>query len=627
MDLDRACKCGDVQACRDAYLQVDKTIVITPGELSPLHWLMLGQITSDDDCVAIIKAIEGMAVNHRANDLVVAGRSQLERVSDVSPLHLAVLHKGVSVLNELLRMGGNPDQPDSNGETPLMYACRHRYKDKATTFIHNGADPGVVNVSGESCYSISQSDEIKSLIVVRLNAKLLRSIRLKGDVEQIEQLIRARADVNAHDTDGTVPLVLAVRSSNYDLVLKLLEADNLEVSNSDILHDVIASSFEESDKIGIIHELLFRRIDVNKKNSVGRTPLDACTEADSEIAKVLKEHGAISTIPTEPIKDAPLSPGSPREDAMSPIIRSASEPVSVNLDIGEVARRVGDLYAELVGAKKSVDTMESIVSSRASPAQSPVIGETEEDLVALKLELRNKLNMYESEFEKAKSGKNVGFKAIGNFMELQSMMASTRAEISQVTERISSGDFAAVQKTQKTRENTPSSPETVNWFRSPDSIEADIDLCIRQIRKSSLETASLLNLNSSIFEVLKRCQDSCVMQALKLLRNRGADLSYPDPQSGMTSLMYACGAGNEDLVAWLLSGDSPGNVLQAEKERGRTALHFAAISGNKRIVEMLVSKGKLSLISVMDKSGSSARELSNNPAIQRLLTVEPAQSS
>jgi hypothetical protein len=256
-----------------------------------------------------------------------------------------------------------------------------------------------------------------------------------------------------------------------------------------------------------------------------------------------------------------------------------------------------------------------------------VIGETEEDLVALKLELRNKLNMYESEFEKAKSGKNVGFKAIGNFMELQSMMASTRAEISQVTERISSGDFAAVQKTQKTRENTPSSPETVNWFRSPDSIEADIDLCIRQIRKSSLETASLLNLNSSIFEVLKRCQDSCVMQALKLLRNRGADLSYPDPQSGMTSLMYACGAGNEDLVAWLLSGDSPGNVLQAEKERGRTALHFAAISGNKRIVEMLVSKGKLSLISVMDKSGSSARELSNNPAIQRLLTVEPAQSS
>ena len=207
------------------------------------------------------------------------------------------------------------------------------------------------------------------------------------------------------------------------------------------------------------------------------------------------------------------------------------------------------------------------------------------------------------------------------------MMASTRSEISKVTERISSGDFAVVKRTQKTQESTTSTQEAVNWFRSPDSIEADIDLCIRQIRKSSTETAALLNLNSSIFEILKRCQDSCVMQALKLLRNRGADLSYQDPRSGMTSLMYACGAGNEDLVTWLLSGDTPGNVLQAENERGRTALHFGAMSGNKRIVEMLVSKGKLGLISVMDKSGSTARELSNNPAIQRLLTVEPAQSS
>jgi ankyrin repeat protein len=599
---------------------------------------MLGQNTSDDDCVTIIKLLEGIGVNNCADNVVLSGTSQIDPVSDVTPLHLAVLYKGLPVVNELLRLGGNPDQRDNKGNTPLMYSCKSGYVEKAAVFIQNGADPSFVNGAGESTFSMTSSDEIRRLITSRLNLKLHRAIRNSAETEEIERLLSAKADVNSGDADRNTALTLAIRNANYPLILKFLEIDGLEMSKGHPLHDIISSSLSKAQKEELIHELLFCRVDPSSQDSENRTALDLCLIShQSSLGRILKESGATgSRKDPDQGGETPSSPSSAPmyDDQVSPRVSEEEHlfkpTITPAVNIGEIAMRIGDLFAELDGSRRSVDNLELISSARGSPSVAstnpvPVPIITEADLVALKIELLNKLNMYLTEFERAKTVRNKDFKAIGNFIELQKMIALTRSEITRVNERISSRDFSIPDCA---ADQTASSGSWTNrnggWFRSPESIETDIDSCMRQIRKSS---GSLVNLSSAMLQVVKRCQSSCVIPVLKLLRNRGSDVNFVDMESGMTSLMVACKAGSEDLVDWLISSNPSIDVAVPETRSGRTALHLAAQSGSKKICELLVKKGKLALLCATDKNGKTARDVCGNPAIARVLSCEPAQSS
>lgn len=639
MDIVKACKCGDVQACREICSSGPPIVNLDPGSLTPLHWLMLGQNTSDEDCVTMIKLLEGIGVNSGANNVVLSGTTHIEPVSAVSPLHLAVLYKGLPVVNELLRMGGNPDQRDNKGNTPLMYSCKSGSVDKAGTFIQNGADPSFVNDAGESTYSMTSSDEIRRMITSRLNLKLQRAIRNNAEIGEVERLLNVKADVNSVDSDGVSALSLGIRNGNYSLILKFLEIDGLDISKSCTLHDIVCSKFSKLQKEELVHELIFRRIDVHSKDPQNRTALDMCHSTHQvSLARILKDCGAMDSQKEQNVgRDTPSSPSSaplheePGSPRMSIDEHYAKPTVAPAVDIGEIAMRIGDLYAELCGSRRSVDNLELLSSARGSPSLgntpvAPVPLITESDLVALKLELLNKLTMYLTEFERAKTVRNKDFKAIGNFIELQNMIASTRAEITMVNERISSRDFVIPDHgaDQTVTESESSNTGQGGWFRSPESIETDIDSLMRQIRKSS---GSLVNLSSAMMEVVKRCQSPNVIPVLKLLRNRGSDVNFVDVESGMTSLMVACKAGSEELVDWLISSNPGIDLAATEIRSGQTALHFAIQGGSKKICETLVKKGKVALICAADKDGKTARDLCNNPAIQRVLACETVQSS
>ena len=630
MDLIRACKCGDVDSCRVIRKNLEAFPEVLKGDLSPLHWLMIGQNISDDDCISIIQILDGTWVNDGANDLILAGTSQLERRSAVTPLHLAVLHKSAAVVGQLIRIGGNPDLQDSNGETPLMYACRQGDFEKAAVFIHNGSDVSLVNKDQQSAVLLTTSLSIRELLISRLNAKLVRSLRLGGGIDQIESLLTARADVNCTDTDGSSAMAVAIRAGDYSVVLRILESDSLDVSDSKSLEELITSELSSRRKLEVAHELLFKRIDVNQKTSQGRTPLELCQESgQSDLAKLLIASGATeptvvasSKPPTSPQPDEPLSP----LHLLGSV--SASYESTTVFDIGEVAKRIGDLYAELAGARVSVDSLQAAISSRNSPTGSaaPVPVVTEKDLIAQKIELQNKLHMYSVEFDRVKVEKNKDFKAIKDFMELQKLMASTRTEITSINERIANRDFDIVDS-----EVSPVADHTEpgSWFRSPESVEADIDVCMRQIRKSC---GTLSNLNSAIFEVVKRCQSPAIIPALKLLRNRGSDLNYQDPESGQTSLMLASSTGNADLVDWLLHGNVASIISAVDRKNGWNALHYGVRSGNKSVCEAIIGKAggdKFNLATKLDKQGKTAFDYCINPAIEKLglLITAPAQSS
>ena len=629
MDLIRACKYGDAEACREILSLSDFKLNLEDGSLSPLHWLLLGLNNSDDVCTSIISTLNGLGSNHAANDVVLSGSNVLEKVSSVTPLHLSVLYKGPSVTRKLLAMHSNPDIADSNGDTPLMYACRQNDSEKVDALLLYGASAHSINRLGESAYTVSTDLKIRDMVVSRLNQQLVKAARKSTGLVTVELLLKARADVNASDKLGRCALALSLAAGNTNALLSLLEYDQIDASKIDsvdglsVIHELVLSSIPSAEKAEVVHELIFRKADVNSKNRVGKTPLDLCFACgELDLAKVLQENGAEVTksqVPSQPQIDGEISPSAISEEPRSPPNQSA---IPVNLS--EIAGRVGSLYAELTSARASVDGIETYNSTYSLPpaASKTTSMVTEAELVAQKVELLNKLNMYLSEFERVKGNRSKDFKSIGLFMELQKMISDSREEINSVNQRLEMKDFVVERIEPAPAVGTKSS----SWFRSPDSIEADVEFLIRIIRKST--GLAVEGVEGSILAILKACQTSQVIPVLKLLRNRGADVNFREKDSGCSCLMLAAGGDSEELVDWLLANAADPCCVQ--KATGMNALHIASLRGNKRICQLIIDKtsktsNALSILNARDKQGRTPLDICNNPSVARIL--EPAASA
>ena len=627
MDLERACKYGDVERCREILAVSDKQPSPEQRQLSPIHWLLLGMNNTDEDCNTIISMFEGTGTNHLADDVVMSGSNHLEKVSSVSPLHLSVLYKGAAVTRKLLSFHSNPNISDSNGDTPLIYACRLNNVEKVEILLHYGADVHSVNEKGESAYTVSTDERIRSLIVSRLDKLLVKSIGKDNDgCVTVELLLKAKADVNACDNTGRSALALSLKAGDLSSVLSLLEADNMDATSVDktdegltVLHELALSSMSNADKVEVVHELLFRKADVNAKSGRGVTPLDLClSSGQSDLAKILQENGA--SLPRALIReesqvtDGELSPSFPSLDQHPGSPPASTDHASVNLT--EIAAKVGSLFVELNSARASVDGISSSPNF-SNPVEITQMVTTESDLIAQKIELLNKLNMYLSEFERVKAAKNRDFKSIGLFMELQKLISDTRDDISNVNHRIDTRDFAIeAYPSQIVAPHVKSS-----WFRSPDSIEADIEAQIRIIRKS---TGQASGVEGAIFEILKACQTSDTIPVIKLLRNRGAEANFCEDVSGTSCLMLAAEGDSEELVGWLISNSA--DLACVQKNSGMTCLHIAALKGNLRICRLMVDKGARSgILTIRDKLGRTPLDLCNNTAVSRIL--DPATSA
>src|SRR5438093_881702 len=151
----------------------------------------------------------------------------------------AVKNHDLATLRTLLKQHADPNAPDIDGTTPLIWAAHNGDSETGKLLISAGA-----NVKATNRYGVNALVEAATL----------------GDVAMMEALLKAGADPNSTYGAGETPLMLAARTGNLNAV-KLLIDRGANVNGAD--------EFK------------------------GYTPLMfAATENQAEVAKLLIGHGA-----------------------------------------------------------------------------------------------------------------------------------------------------------------------------------------------------------------------------------------------------------------------------------------------------------------------------------------------
>ncbi|MHC5007117.1 MAG: ankyrin repeat domain-containing protein [Planctomycetota bacterium] len=122
-------------------------------------------------------------------------------------LNLAARHGQVEVMGALVEAGASTTATDKRGRTPLMAAVQSRKPDKQEAIrflIDNGAD-------------VNARDQLQG-------TALLRAAGSFGDLDSVQVLLSAGADVNVQDKNGMTPLMWAARWGDAPRVEALVKA-------------------------------------------------------------------------------------------------------------------------------------------------------------------------------------------------------------------------------------------------------------------------------------------------------------------------------------------------------------------------------------------------------------------
>lgn len=146
-----------------------------------------------------------------------------EKETPMYPLARAAKLGNLIVLYFLLKNNVNPNQRDVNGETPLMDAVRGRKMVMARCMMEFGADPNILNRSGQSALMIAKRAGHFHMMQILLSPEyaLIRAV-YNDDVETIYELLAEGVNPNREDGFGSSLLAKAVRKGNLDMASYLL---------------------------------------------------------------------------------------------------------------------------------------------------------------------------------------------------------------------------------------------------------------------------------------------------------------------------------------------------------------------------------------------------------------------
>lgn len=76
-----------------------------------------------------------------------------------NPIHYAAENRQWEACDVLLKYGGNPNQEDEDGNTPLLLACKSNNSATIRSVFVGGANPYIRNNDGDNCFSVIADDK------------------------------------------------------------------------------------------------------------------------------------------------------------------------------------------------------------------------------------------------------------------------------------------------------------------------------------------------------------------------------------------------------------------------------------------------------------------------------------
>ena len=246
------------------------------------------------------------------------------------------------VLEAIISHGADVNAVNKSNVTALMVACHRRYENHISVLLDAGADPGIVDVYGDSCLihaakggcgievlesiikhgaeGTNKSDKTALMIAcqkgnidtinILLNAGvnphisdadgntcLIYAVDADCNKEVLQAIIKHGADVNAANEIDITALMIACWKGNIDTINTLLNAGvNPHISDADgntSLHYAV-----HGDCSKVVLQAMFKHgADVNATNKCNRTALMvACWKGNVDTLNILLNAGANTQI-------------------------------------------------------------------------------------------------------------------------------------------------------------------------------------------------------------------------------------------------------------------------------------------------------------------------------------------
>lgn len=155
-----------------------------------------------------------------------------------APLFHAVCNGDVDSVHLLLRQGALTNQRNLDGKTPLYAAIISNNVKIIKALIRNGADINLPVSWYAPVYNSAEIDLICSMqpghCVITGSSLLLLALHFKHSVAALVLASHPSVDINARDSAGQAPLLLASRSRRYSKVYRtLLSKQHIDVETTD----------------------------------------------------------------------------------------------------------------------------------------------------------------------------------------------------------------------------------------------------------------------------------------------------------------------------------------------------------------------------------------------------------
>ncbi|KAF4455941.1 hypothetical protein F53441_1808 [Fusarium austroafricanum] len=433
--------------------------------------------------------------------------------------------------------------------TPLIAAAEGGYLDIARRLIERGANIDQVNINNSTalycCAAQGQAEMVKLLIDAGADTQLAHTSgwlpihKTYGSVETLKVFLEAGADVNSSCPDGT-PLYLAAYYDKLDAV-KLILSYNPIIDTRCPQEDTWDSGYTPlhlavcNDSFEMTRLLIEAGADLNIKSPKGGTPLIlAVVGKKEESLKALLEY-------------------------------------NVDLDVvdnfGDTAIHCMDSPAPLSIAKLLINRGTSLKfrnKRRQTILDSAVV---KGDLPFVKLLLDKKADINATD---GFNGAALHRAVVRGDIEMAKLLVSKGADVNLVHDWMHGTSLQAVFEWGN---STMEKKDTMARYLIN---ETDVDVNIHGGLLGSALSAAILQGSLDI---------------AKLVIEKGADVGWTDPW-GRRPVHIAALRTSEHLRLLLDSGSADDIGIATKTKLGQTALHFAVVTGDTDLVELILSQAQ-----------------------------------